>query len=574
MSRKVVLYVRVSTDKQDYNRQISDLKNYCSNSNYQIEKIFEEKVSGIKSQKDRPALNEMMEFVKDPSKEIKKVIVQEISRLGRSTIEVKKTIDKLKDDKISVYITSLGLETLDEKGNSNHFAGLIFTILAELAAMERETIIFRSRDGLLESVKKGNVGSGIMIPYGYKKDIDKKMVINDVEAMVIQRIYNLSLEGKGTRVIAEILNSDSVPTRGNMAFKNNVKLPNGVIREPGSFQWAGNTVLGILRNPIYKGERRYKGKLLTEPIIIRSPIIISPDQWERVQDQLIINSNENARNTKHDYILRKKLICGFCNRFYTGKKRTSLKDNFYQCSSKLYPRHTCKNKGISIDKIENVIWSILRDGNKDFQTRLIMKSKIDNSEEIGELSNEQSMLLKQKKSVENSLRKTYELYTITENPVIENIRDLEKKYQNQLIKIDKELDRIGTKIQWLNIQSEKSTTVHNILEKIYEIEENFLMVKEIILDVVEKCVLYSLTENDKNQLQEYINIRNNEFYYLEIFTYNSTIPIRIMMSRLGDDIHYFGDKIQYDKVSHTLIIHDPFLLNSLHTFSLSRIRRD
>lgn len=575
MKSKVVLYVRVSTDKQDYNRQIRDLTSFCKNNNYQIEKIFEEKVSGIKSQKERPALNAMMEFVKDKSKKIRKVVVQEISRLGRSTVEVKQTIDKLKEENISVYITTLHLETLDESGISNPFTGLIFTILSELAQMERETMIFRSRDGLLDSAKKGNAGGGIMIPYGYKRDIDKKLVIDNEELKVIQRIYKLSLEGKGTRVIAEILNSEQVPTRGNKSFTKNVKLPNGIKKEPESFQWVGNTVLSILRNPLYKGERKYKGKLLSDPITIKSPIIIKPIIWEKVQNQLVINRNENPRNTKHDYLLRKKLVCGFCGRFYTGKKRSSLKDNFYQCSSKLYPRHTCKNKGISINKIENVIWSILRDGNQDFQTRLIMKSKIDNSKEIKELKRKKTDLKKQIKTVEKSIERTFQLYTITGITSIDKVKVLEKKYQNQIKKKDKESEKIISKITLLEMQGEKSTSVLNLFERIYEIEEDFSLVKEIILEVVDKCVLYNLPESDKNQLKDYlIEIKNNEFFYLEIFTYNSTSPIKVLISRMSDNIHYVGDKIQYDKIKHSLIINDPFLLNSLHTLSLSRIRRD
>jgi DNA invertase Pin-like site-specific DNA recombinase len=574
MKRNVVLYVRVSTDKQDYNRQISSLKITCKNNDYEIIKTFEEKISGIKSQKERPALNDLMEFVKDKSKKIEKVVIQEISRLGRSTTEVKNTIEKLNEEKISVYISTINMETLDVDGKPNQYAGFIFTILSELAQMERETIIFRSRDGLLESAKKGNAGGGIMIPYGYKRDKDKKLVIDEEESKLIQRIYGLSLQGKGTRVIAEILNSEHIQTRGNKSFTKRVKLPNGIMKAPGEFEWAGNTILSILRNPIYKGERKYKGKLLTDPIIVKSPVIIDLEIWDKVQNQLIINRNDNPRNTRHDYILRKKLICGFCGRYYTGKKRTSLKDNFYQCSSKLYPRHKCRNKGISIVKIENVIWSILRTGNKDFQTNLIIKSTIDNTDSINELTINKARLEKEKKSVEASLGRTFELFATTESMSIDIVKNLEKKYQNKLKRITKDLSRIDSQIFLLKVQSEKSASVEKLLEKLYEIEENFSLAKEIINEVVEKCIIFNLIKEDTALLTEYLEIRNDEFFYLKVFTYNSIIPIKVIISRMSDNIHYLTDKIQYNDENRSLIVKDSFLLNSLHTLPISRINRD
>ena len=413
-----------------------------------------------------------------------------------------------------------------------------------------------------------------MIPYGYRRDKDKKLVIDEEEAKVIQRIYNLSLQGKGTRVIAEILNSEHIPTRGNKSFTKKVKLPNGILKSPGEFEWAGNTILSILRNPIYKGERRYKGKLLTEPIIIESPLIVTAETWEKVQNQLIINRNENPRNTRHEYILRKKLICGYCGRYYTGKKRTSLKDNFYQCSSKLYPRHKCKNKGISINKVENVIWSILRDGNKDFHANLIMKSAIDNTELIENLTNEKKRLEREKKTTETALSRTFELYIATENASLDLVKNLEKKYQNKIKRNSKEISKIESQITLLTVQSEKSASVEKLLEKLYEIEENFSLAKEIINEVTEQCVIYNLSKEDVNLLHEYFETKNNEFFYLEVFTYNSTIPIRVLISRLLNEIHYLTDKVEYDKNAKTLLVKDKYLLNAVHTLPISRINRE
>ena len=135
---KVVLLARVSTDKQEYRRQINELKGFCEKVNWEIAEIFANKVSGAETIENRTEIVEMMEFVRE--NEVKRVVCLEISRLGRNTLEALKVIQILNENKVSLYIKNYSLETLNSDGSVNPVASLICTILLEIASMERLTI--------------------------------------------------------------------------------------------------------------------------------------------------------------------------------------------------------------------------------------------------------------------------------------------------------------------------------------------------------------------------------------------------------------------------------------------------
>ena len=90
---RVIIFSRVSTSIQDNQRQIDELREYSQKMNFDVIKVFEEKISGGKKNEERPILLEMIQFVKE--NQINKVLCWELSRLGRNTIEVLTTIELL-----------------------------------------------------------------------------------------------------------------------------------------------------------------------------------------------------------------------------------------------------------------------------------------------------------------------------------------------------------------------------------------------------------------------------------------------------------------------------------------------
>lgn len=168
---KVILLVRVSTDRQEYRRQINELKDFCAKMNWDIVGTFANKVSGAVSIENRTEITEMIEFVR--TNDVKRVVCIEISRLGRNTLEALKVIQILNENKVSLYIKNYSLETLNNDGSVNPVASLICTILLEIASMERLTIRERMNSGrtqYIERCRKEGIKMGR--PSTYKKDLD------------------------------------------------------------------------------------------------------------------------------------------------------------------------------------------------------------------------------------------------------------------------------------------------------------------------------------------------------------------------------------------------------------------
>ena len=168
---KVVLLARVSTDKQEYRRQINELKGFCEKMEWEIVEIFANKVSGAETIENRTEIVEMVEFVR--KNKVKRVVCLEISRLGRNTLEALKVIQILNENKVSLYIKNYSLETLNADGSVNPIASLICTILLEIASMERLTIRERMNSGRTQYIERcRREGIKMGRPVTYKKELD------------------------------------------------------------------------------------------------------------------------------------------------------------------------------------------------------------------------------------------------------------------------------------------------------------------------------------------------------------------------------------------------------------------
>lgn len=180
---KVVILARVSTDKQDYERQVNELTDYCRKMDWEVEKVFTNKVSGAKKNEEREEIQELISYVN--SNQIRRVVCLEISRMGRNTLEALKVIQILNEHKVSLYVKNYNLETLDSEGRVNPVASLICTILLEVAAMERLTIKERmasGRDQYIEKCRREGIKMGRPSTYRksdeeYKKQYQREITL-------------------------------------------------------------------------------------------------------------------------------------------------------------------------------------------------------------------------------------------------------------------------------------------------------------------------------------------------------------------------------------------------------------
>ncbi len=153
IKNKVCLFTRVSTDKQNNDRQILELKAYCESQGYNVVKTIASTITGSKTQKERPDLIELLACAK--RKEFDKVLVTEISRIGRNAKDIRYTVDSLHASKIGIIFKNLGIESLDEHGQETFVTNIIIAIYSELASEEKKILVERIRSGLVSAKAKG-----------------------------------------------------------------------------------------------------------------------------------------------------------------------------------------------------------------------------------------------------------------------------------------------------------------------------------------------------------------------------------------------------------------------------------
>ena len=154
-TKTAVIYARVSSigDRQNTDRQISDLLDYVKYQNLEISKIYEEHISGAKKNSERPVLQQAIEYCKSNGVAI--LLVSELSRLGRNAFEVLATVKDLIDSGINLYMQKEQLTLLDAEGKPTIFAPIMIATLSTCAQLERENIKFRLNSGRKLYIERG-----------------------------------------------------------------------------------------------------------------------------------------------------------------------------------------------------------------------------------------------------------------------------------------------------------------------------------------------------------------------------------------------------------------------------------
>ena len=186
MSKRVVIYARVSTNEQNCDRQVAELEQVVKNNNWELVDTYIDK-GYSRTTTTRPELDRMMKdaFVR----KFEMVITLELSRLGASLKHMIEVVDKFKEKKIQLFIVNQQIDTSSATGY------MFFSIMTSIANYERELISERVKSGLENAKRKGVV-------LGRKTNLTP-----EVEEQIIQ----LKKEGVGYNTLAKRL-SVSVKT--------------------------------------------------------------------------------------------------------------------------------------------------------------------------------------------------------------------------------------------------------------------------------------------------------------------------------------------------------------------------
>ena len=199
----VAVLVRVSSVKQQTDRQVSDLLTYASHCGYQVVEICEETVSGRVLADERTGLHRVEELAK--AGKIKKVLVHEVSRIGRRNSVTHKFVENLLEMGVSLYWHQQRIETLLPSGKRNPAAGIMLALLSEMALAETETLRERILSGLDEAKKKGvklgrPEGSAMLTEEFLKKHKDVARLLREKHS--IRNTAKIS--GKGVSTVQKV----------------------------------------------------------------------------------------------------------------------------------------------------------------------------------------------------------------------------------------------------------------------------------------------------------------------------------------------------------------------------------
>ena len=207
MKTNAVIYARVSSvsDRQDTARQIQDLTRYANAQEIEVVSIFEEHISGAKKNEERQVLTDCLEYC--TANPVNYLLLSELSRLGRSTLQVLRSLEILHEAKVSVYIQNLGLYTLQTDGKVNPIVSILITILAEMSNIERSNIVYRLNSGRANYIAKGGkLGRKV----GSTKTEEKKREEYKEVIQLLKKGYSIrnvaKLQGLGISTVQRIKN--------------------------------------------------------------------------------------------------------------------------------------------------------------------------------------------------------------------------------------------------------------------------------------------------------------------------------------------------------------------------------
>lgn len=270
--KHVVIYARVSSNTMDQleslKAQISGLTKFVSgHNNWKLVDIHID-IASAKKDSSRPAFHQMIEECKAGLTDI--VVVKSISRLGRDTVEVLDAINTLRESQVRIIFKQEELDTLTV-GSS-----LLISTIEACTQAENETRSDNIKWGIKQRAKNGSLGFYRRKCYGYDKDKNGELVINEKQAEVVKLIFDLYIKGESVGGIINELED------------RNIKSPTG------KDTWPKRSVEKMLSNEKYIGIAAVKiggeeGQVYK--LNNSHPAIISKEKFDAVQEEKLKRSN-------------------------------------------------------------------------------------------------------------------------------------------------------------------------------------------------------------------------------------------------------------------------------------------
>jgi DNA invertase Pin-like site-specific DNA recombinase len=203
MSTPVAILVRVSTLQQETDRQVTELHEVAKANGWEVvDTFFEKGISRRAAARDRTGLHQVMELA--AAGKIKKVLVHEVSRIGRPAI-LHPWIEDIHGHGVSLYWHAQRQETLLPNGKRNPGTGMMLAVLSEIAMVEVETLSERILSGLAEARRKGKT---LGRPKGSTVPRDKFLTNHQDIVRLLREGHSVrhaaTITGKGTSTVMRV----------------------------------------------------------------------------------------------------------------------------------------------------------------------------------------------------------------------------------------------------------------------------------------------------------------------------------------------------------------------------------
>ena len=302
---KVAAYCRVSTDSKDqlnsYRTQIGYYTNFIAqHPGWELVDIYaDEGITGTSLEK-RDEFKRMLADCR--SGKITRILVKSVSRFARNTLELIETTRGLKDLGVVVVFEEQGIDTAQMLGEMQ------LTLLA-MAAQEESTSISKNMRWSIQKRMDAGTYLGNTAPYGYRLE-DGQLKIEETEATVVRRIFEMRLSGMGQVAITQELNRKRIQPRDGKP-------------------WTVYRVRYILSNERYIGDSLFQKKYIADPLSHKSvrnhgerdqyyihdthEAIISRENFQKVQESF---QNQSPRWSKTPHLFVHRILCPQCGCHY------------------------------------------------------------------------------------------------------------------------------------------------------------------------------------------------------------------------------------------------------------------
>lgn len=332
------IYIRVSTEDQaregfSLGEQEEKLKDLCKYKEYEVFKVYCDAGISAKDMEHRPKFQEMLEDIKKGK--INYIVAYKLDRVTRSVRDLEELIGML--EKYNCYLVCDRDDVNTSTANGRFFVRML-TVLSQL---EIEIVSERTKFGLNGAIKCGHLPG--IVPLGYKKDGNKKTIIDETTKDVIKRVFDLYLHGKSYQQISNIFNEEKVLNK----------------------VWYDTHFEKIINNKIYMGDyvqyKRIHKKVQKEPITYMNVVdpIIPRYIWEECQ----LQKEKNQRTYTRDrvYTFFQKVKCPHCGSIMKckgsgGKKKKYMYYNCEKCHENIredYVEQKCLELILELVRFDN-----------------------------------------------------------------------------------------------------------------------------------------------------------------------------------------------------------------------------